>query len=69
MTKLRPVGKVLLDMEPLLEELTDDHELQRGEILGLILSWMDIHRPDCVEKYLDGSLPNYYYGPKQVKEE
>ncbi len=69
MKKLRPVGKILLEMEPLLEELTDNHDLQRGEILGLVLSWLDIHRPDCVEIYQDGRVPNYYYGPKQVKEE
>lgn len=61
--KIRPVGKTLLEIEALLEELVDIHELQHGEVLALIDRWLEIHRPDCREKYLDGSSPKSYYGP------
>jgi hypothetical protein len=63
--KLRPLGKVLLDMEPLLEELVDRHELQHGEILALVDVWLSIHRPDCREQYVDGGSPHMKYGPKE----
>lgn len=59
---MRPAGDITLDMEVLLEELVDDHELQMGEILALVKAWVEIHRPDAVEQYQDGSSPEYYYG-------
>ena len=63
--KIRSMGKILLDLEPLLEEIVDDHELQRGEVLHLVEAWLRIHRPDCIEEYLDGSHPEFYYGPER----
>lgn len=63
--KLRKVGDVLLDMEPLLYELTVDHELQLGELLHLINSWVQIHSPGAIEQYMDGSNPILHYGAKR----
>ena len=61
---MRKLGKVLLDLEPLLDELAD-HELQMGDILALVKAHLEIHRPDCIEEYTDGTNPEYYYGPRK----
>jgi hypothetical protein len=53
-----------LDLEPLLDELAEGHELQMGDILALVRSHLLIHNPDCVEEFLDGSEPIYVYGHK-----
>lgn len=66
--KRRPLGIIMLDMEPLLEELTDTHESQWGDVLGLVYLWLMVHRPSARETYVDGSgHPQFYYGP--VKDE
>ena len=62
----RKVGDILLDMEPLFDELAD-HELQLGEILALTKAYYEIHRPDVIEEYIDGKKPEYYYGPPKRK--
>ena len=61
---IRPTGVITADMELLLEELIDDHELQKGEILALVQAWIDIHRPDAVEEYEDNTRPVFIYGHK-----
>lgn len=65
--KLRPMGKILLDMELLLEEMVDGHDLQRGDILALVDVWIQAHRPGAIEEYEDGTHPVMKYGP--VEEE
>lgn len=40
MSKLRPLGNITSDLEKLLEELVDEHDLQTGEILALIYYWI-----------------------------
>jgi len=65
--KLRKLGDVLLDMEPLLDELADIHELQRGDILSLIFHQVTMHNPDCIEEFADGSRPLYFYGHKDLE--
>lgn len=67
MKKIRPMGKILLDLETILDEICIDHDLQLGDILALIKSHIDIHLPDAVECYVDGGNPEYYYGPKRKK--
>ena len=62
--KHRKTGDVLLDIEPLIDELVDQG-LQLGDILALVRSHIEIHRPDAIEIYLDGSSPEYKYGPKE----
>lgn len=64
MSKIRPAGKILLDMEPLLLELVE-HELQHGDILALVKGYLDVHCPDAREEYLDGTFPVMTYGPME----
>ena len=64
--KIRKLGDVLLDMEPLIDELVD-HGLQMGDILALIRSHLLIHNPECIEEYVDGTAPEYFYGPSDSK--
>lgn len=62
--KLRPLGEILLDLEPLLFELVD-HDLQRGDILSLVEVWITTHAPSTIEVYNeDNSSPIFYYGHK-----
>lgn len=65
--KIRPMGEITSDLEHLLEEMTDEHDLQFGEILSLVYNWLVVHRPDSREIYLDNTNPVYYYGPKEDK--
>lgn len=54
-------------MEPLLEELVDDHDLQWYDVLYNIYGWLSVHRPEAREEYLDGTNPVFepFYGPKE----
>ena len=64
--QLRPLGDITLDMEKLLVEMTDQHELQWGEVLSLVYSWLSVHAPQAREEYTDGSgSPIFQYGPRQ----
>lgn len=60
---MRPVGRILLELEPLLEELIDDHDVQKGDVLALVATWIDVHRAGAIERYVDdGSMPVLFYG-------
>ena len=61
-TGLRPFGKLTDDLEELLGEAAKEHDLQLGEILAWVKTYIEIHYPDAVEEYEDGSRPEYYYG-------
>lgn len=63
--KLRPLGDITMDMEPLILEMVEAHELQWGEILNIVRGYLEIHCPESQEEYLDGTKPVYYYGPKK----
>lgn len=65
MSKLRKVGDIMLDLEKILEELSFDHDLQWGEVRGLVKSWLEIHAPSQQEEYEDGSNPVDFYGHKE----
>ncbi len=65
---MRPLGDVLLDMEVLVDEMIDDHDLQWGDILSLLHGHLLVHNPDSRENYEDGGHPEFYYGPSKVKE-
>mgnify|MGYP003325391031 CR=1 FL=1 len=58
----RPLGKTLLDLEKIIDEMIDDHDLQWGDILNLVRGHLEIHRPDAQEEYVDGGNPVFYYG-------
>jgi hypothetical protein len=62
--RLRKAGTVTQAMEPLLLELVD-HGLQHGEILNLVRGYLEIHCPGAREEYLDGTSPEFYYGPRR----
>lgn len=66
--KVRPLGKILLEIEPLLLEMAHEHDLQWSDILGLIHSYLMVHLPHQQEVYeADGNSPEFYYGPKRKK--
>lgn len=55
----------MLDLEPLIEELIYEHDLQWSDVLGLVYAYLMAHCPSARETYIDdGSHPQYYYGPK-----
>lgn len=61
---MRKLGDILLDLEVILDEMVDSHELQVGDILNLVYGHLVIHRPDAKEVYVsDGSSPVFKYGP------
>jgi len=64
--KLRPLGEVLLDMETIMTEMVEGHDLQHGDVYGLVKSYLDVHHPQAREVYVeDGSNPEFYYGPQR----
>lgn len=63
--KLRKLGDITSDLEPLLLEMVVVHEMQFHEILGIIHSYLEVHCPEAKEKYLTGGSPIYFYGPKE----
>lgn len=67
MAKMRKLGAVLLDMEPLLDELAEQHDLQLGDILALVRHQLEMHNPDCIEEFLDGTKPIFFYGHQENK--
>jgi hypothetical protein len=65
--QIRPLGHVLLDMEPFFEELLNDHDLQWGDVLGLVYFYLQVHYPKAREEYESGGHPEMYYGPPNKK--
>lgn len=64
--QLRPMGCITLELEKLLEEMTEDHDLQWGEVLGLVHTWLQIHATQAQEEYVgSNNSPVFYYGPRK----
>lgn len=61
--KLRPIGEITSDLEPLILELVEGHDLQWGEILSLMHGYLQVHCPGAREEYDEGGHPEFYYGP------
>ena len=61
--KLRRLGDIMLDMEPLILEMCNDHDLQWYEILNLVRGYLEVHCPGAREEYTAGGNPIFYYGP------
>lgn len=55
------MGTILLEMEPLIQEMMDGHDLQHGDFLGLMDHYLLIHYPGHKEQYLDGTVPVLSY--------
>lgn len=66
--KLRPLGDITDDLEPLLLEMVVKHKMQNHEILGLVYAYLRAHCPDSEEVYDDGTPVEYYYGPIRNKD-
>lgn len=67
MSSVRKLGDILLDLEQILDEMVDSHELQFGDILALTYTHLEVHRPDAKEQYISGGNPKFYYGPEVDK--
>lgn len=59
--KIRPLGKILLDIEPYILEMAD-HELQWSDFHGLLHLYLKTHLPFHKEEYTDGTEPEFFYG-------
>lgn len=55
MSKLRPLGEITADMEPLLFEMVEGHKLQYQEVVYNIISWLETHYPEAKPRYTDGN--------------
>jgi hypothetical protein len=56
-------------MEPLIQEAMDSHELQHGDMLGILHYYLLAHYPGARETYTDGSgHPVLFYGPETMIE-
>jgi hypothetical protein len=65
MAKLRPLGSITDDMEPLILELVEGHQMQAQEIIYLIFSYLQAHTPSAFPIYEDGSTIEMYVGPRR----
>lgn len=66
--KLRKLGDITSDLEPLILEMVVDHDLQYHEILGMIYFYLMSHCPGAKEKYIKGGSPIMFYGPADEKD-
>ena len=62
--KIRKLGDVTSNLEPLLLEMYEKHGLQFHEVLGIIYLYTQVHYPEAFETYEDGTKPILTYGPK-----
>ena len=62
---MRRMGDIMHDLEDVLLEMTEKHDLQYGEILNLVYGYLKVHCPESQEEYEDGEHPEFYYGPRR----
>lgn len=63
--KLRPLGAITSDLEPLYFEMILEHGMQDHEIIAHFLGWRQTHvllTRESLETYEDGTHPILYYG-------
>jgi hypothetical protein len=63
--RIRSLGDITDELEPLLLEMAENHKMQHGEILNIIRGYLEIHCPDSQEVYRDGTKPVFYYGGRE----
>lgn len=56
-------GDLLLQLESILETMIDEHDVQRYDVLGAVDYWIRVHRPEAIEEYEDGSIPELFRNP------
>lgn len=62
---MKPMGELTGELEIILEQMVDEHDLQHGEVLALVHMWLMVHRPGARECYVEGGHPTFYYGPEE----
>jgi hypothetical protein len=63
MRGVKPMGEILLELEEVLTEMVEDHDLQWGDVLSLVHGYLMVHHPEAQEKYDEGGSPSFIYGP------
>ena len=61
--KIEPYGQLLLHLETILEKIVDQHDMQRYDVIGAVDYWFRVHRPDAIEEYEDGTIPDIFRAP------
>lgn len=61
---MRGLGDLTHDLEAVILEMVDDHDMQWGEILNIVRGYLEVHAPGAREEYVEGGHPVFYYGPK-----
>lgn len=61
---IRPLGRITDEQEKLLQEMVYDHEMQAHEILGIIYGYLTSHCSEAIERYDDGTIPEFFYTHK-----
>jgi hypothetical protein len=64
MTLKTKMEKALFDLEEACMAMVDCG-LQWGDILNLTRGYLESHCPGAQEEYMDGTNPEFYYGPKK----
>lgn len=62
--KIRPLGKILLDLEPYYLEMAD-HDIQWSDFMGLLYVYLMVHLPNHQEEYDDGTVPIFFFGHRE----
>lgn len=65
MGKPRKLLEILLDLEVIIDEMADDHEMEWGDIRALVMNHLKVHHPGSREHYVDGGYPVDFYGPEE----
>lgn len=63
--KVRSLGNITADMEPLIEEMCVAHDMQWAEVMACIYAHLMVHHPASREEYTSGGHPEFYYGPRR----
>lgn len=59
---IQPLGELTQELENVIQKMIDQHDLQNGEIDGILHTYLEIHYPLNKEPYVDGTQPVRYYG-------
>lgn len=55
----------MFDVEYMVKQMVEEHDMQKGEIMALVSQYIDVHYPGAIEEYQDDSNPIFFYGPKE----
>jgi hypothetical protein len=63
--KIRPLGQIMNDIEPLLLEMTENQDLEWYEVMNLIYGYLQTHCSGQEIYIEDNSHPVFYYGHRK----